>query len=116
MIALNTWFWLDTDWKAEEELVKSPCEKDKALRLEEVAFCRIGDKPVAGCSVKDWEVCGQSEVGERAVRCCFLCFVRQAECFRTVQNLFLIQISSLDASVPEASLPGKYICLGEQHR
>ena len=26
-ISLNAWFWLDTDRKSEEELVKSPCEE-----------------------------------------------------------------------------------------
>lgn len=56
MISLNSWFWLDTDWKSEEELVKSSCEKHKALDLEEVAFCTTRDKAVADCSVKDWEV------------------------------------------------------------
>lgn len=67
MISLNIWSCLNTDWKLEEELVSSPCEKHKALHLEEVAFCRTRDKAIASCSVKDWEVKDRklSMVGQR---------------------------------------------------
>lgn len=48
-IFLNPWFCLNTDWKSEEESVKSPREKHLEilmliLRLEELAFCRTRGK------------------------------------------------------------------------
>lgn len=50
---------------------------------------------------------GTSEVGVQAAKCCFLHVVGQAESFRAVQDLFLIQSSSLDMYKTEALPSGK---------